>query len=129
MVKNNRGDRRYWKCIVSLCPATVNTHYETITKSVNYHTHVSNSARVKTEAVINLVKERCIKEMTPIPTIYEEDRAKLHSADYMDTNPDHDDVISELPTFYEKRMSLYRSCNKETPKLPITRTDIQLEDK
>jgi hypothetical protein len=71
--------------------------------------HVSNSARVKTEAVINVVKERCIKEMTPIPTIYEEDRAKLRSADYMDTNPDHDDVISELPTFYEKRMSLYRS--------------------
>jgi len=26
MVKNNRGDRRYWKCIVPLCPATVNTH-------------------------------------------------------------------------------------------------------
>ena len=67
--------------------------------------------------------------MTPIPTIYEEDRAKLRSADYMDTNPDHDDVISELPTFYEKHMSLYRSCNKETPKLPINRTDIQLEGK
>jgi hypothetical protein len=26
-------------------------------------------------------------------------------------------------------MSLYRSRNKETPKLPITRTDIQLEGK
>ena len=26
MVKNNRGDRRYWKCIVPLCPTTVNTH-------------------------------------------------------------------------------------------------------
>jgi hypothetical protein len=54
-------------------------------------------------------------------------RAKLRSADYIDTNPNHDDIISELPTFYENRMSFYRSHNKETPKLPITRTDIQLE--
>ena len=47
----------------------------------------------------------------------------------MDTNPYHDDIISELPTFYENRMSFYRSRNKETPKLPITRSDIQLEGK
>ena len=40
MVKNNRRGRRYQKCMVPLCPATVNTHYETITKSANYHTHV-----------------------------------------------------------------------------------------
>jgi hypothetical protein len=44
-------------------------------------------------------------------------------------NPNHDDIISELPTFYENRRSFYRSRNKETPKLPITRTDIQLEGK
>jgi hypothetical protein len=47
----------------------------------------------------------------------------------MDTNPEHDDFISELPTFYENRMSFYRSRNKETPTLPITCTDIQLEGK
>jgi hypothetical protein len=47
MVKNNKGDRCYWKCIIPLCPATASTHYETITKSANYHTHVPNSARVK----------------------------------------------------------------------------------
>jgi hypothetical protein len=47
MVKNNRGDKRYWKSIVPLCPATVNAHYETITKGANYHTHAPNSARLK----------------------------------------------------------------------------------
>ena len=57
MVKNNKGDRCYWKCIIPLCPATANTHYETITKSANYHTHVPNSARVKAEGVINIIKE------------------------------------------------------------------------
>ena len=57
MVKNNKGDRCYWKCIVPLCPATVNTHYETITKSANYHTHAPNSARVKAEGGINIIKE------------------------------------------------------------------------
>jgi hypothetical protein len=66
---------------------------------------------------------------TPIPTINEEVRAKLCIADYMDTIPDHNDVMSDLPTFYENRMSLYRSRNKEKPKLPITRTYIQLEGK
>jgi hypothetical protein len=66
--KNNRGDRRYWEGIVPLCPATISTHWETITKSGNYHTHVPNSARVKFEAVINIIKGRCIKETTPIPT-------------------------------------------------------------
>jgi hypothetical protein len=43
--------------------------------------------------------------------------------------PDHDDIISELPTFYENSRLFYRSHNKETPKLPITRTDIQLDGK
>ena len=57
MVKNNKGDICYWKCIVPLCPATVNTHYEIITKSANYHTHAPNSARVKAEGVINIIKE------------------------------------------------------------------------
>ena len=47
MVKNNRGDKRYWKSIVPLCPDTVNDHYETITKGANYHTHAPNSARLK----------------------------------------------------------------------------------
>ena len=56
-------------------------------------------------------------------------RAKLRSADFKDTNPNQDDIISELPTFYENSRSFYRSRNKETPKLPITRTDIQLEGK
>ena len=57
MVKNNKGDRCYWKCIIPLCPATANTHYETITKSANYHTHAPNSARVKAGGVINIIKE------------------------------------------------------------------------
>ena len=57
MVKNNKGDTCYWKCNVPLCPATVNIHYETITKSANYHTHAPNSARVKAEGVINIIKE------------------------------------------------------------------------
>ena len=114
------------------------------------HTHTHNSARLKAEAVINVIIERCIKKTTPIPTIYEDEMAKLRSAHYidinfrprrhketntyqlrsvhyMDTNPDHDNVISELSTFYENRMSPYRSRNKETQNLPITRTDIQLE--
>jgi hypothetical protein len=47
----------------------------------------------------------------------------------MDTIPDYNDVMSDLPTFYENRMSPYRSRNKEKPKLPTTRTDIQLEGK
>ena len=129
MVKTTRGDRRYWKCIVPQCPATVNTHYDNITKFGNNHTHAANTAKVKADEVLQMIKQRSIKETTPIPTIYDEESAKLRSADYMEENPDHDDVIAELPTFYQSRMSMYRARNKETPKLPSTRTDIQLEGK
>jgi hypothetical protein len=47
-----------------------------------------------------MIKERWIKETTPIPNIYDEEMAQLHSVDYMDTNPDHHDVISEMSTSY-----------------------------
>jgi hypothetical protein len=40
----------------------------------------------------------------------------------MDTNPDHNGVISELPRFYHNLISLYRIHNK---KLLITLTDIE----
>ena len=129
MVKTTRGDRRYWKCVVPLCTATVNTHMDNITKQSNNHTHVANTARVKAESVLNIIKKRSASEATPIPSIYDEERAKLRSAEYMEANPDHEDVIAELPTFYESRMTFYRARNKETPKLPTTRTDIQLEGK
>jgi hypothetical protein len=50
-------------------------------KVANYHTHAPNSARVNAQTVINTIKERCIKETTPIPTIYDEERTQLSSAD------------------------------------------------
>jgi len=127
MVKTSRGHRRYWKCVVPQCSATINTHYDNITKMGNYHNHAPNKSRVKAENVINKMKERSIKEATPIPTIYEEERALLRHADYIDANPDHEDVLAELPTFYECRMSLYRQRNKEIPKIPTTRNDIDLQ--
>ncbi|VDI62638.1 Hypothetical predicted protein [Mytilus galloprovincialis] len=126
MVKTTRGDRRYWKCIVPLCPATINTHYDTVTKNANHHSHPASTIRVKAEAVLNIMRERCMKETTPIPTIYEEERAKLRSIEYMEVNPDHD---LELPTYYEKRMSLYRARHKDTLLLPITRIEVNLEGK
>ena len=129
MVKTTKGDRRYWKSIVPFCTATVNTHFDNIIKLGNHHSHAPNTARVKAEAVLNTIKQRCAKETTPIPTIYEEERAKLRSAEYMDVNPDHEDVIAELPSFYETRMGFYRSRNRETPRLPSTRTDINLDGK
>ncbi|CAC5402834.1 unnamed protein product [Mytilus coruscus] len=129
MVKTARGDKRYWKCIVQLSPATINTHYDSVTKNANHHSHPPSTIRVKAEAVLNIMRERCMKETTPIPTIYEEERAKLRSLEYMEVNPDHDDVIAELPTYYDKRMSLYRARSKETPLLPITRIDVNLEGK
>ncbi|CAC5365570.1 unnamed protein product [Mytilus coruscus] len=99
------------------------------TKTQNHHSQPPSTIRVKAEAVLNIMRERCMKETTPIPTIYEEERVKLRSLEYMVVNPDHDDVIAELPTYYEKRMSLYRARSKETPLLPITRIDVNLEGK
>ena len=111
MVKTTKGDRRYWKCIVPFCTATANTHFDNITKLGNHHSHAPNTTRVNAEAVLNTIKQICAKETTPITAIYEEDRAELRSAEYMDINPDHEDVIAELPSFYETRMRFYRSRN------------------
>jgi hypothetical protein len=78
MVKNNRGDRRYWKCIVLLCPATVNTHYKTVTKSANYHTHFrtnrhrpwhTNSSYSQTTAT--QIKFSCLLQLATSPTLYQ----------------------------------------------------------
>jgi hypothetical protein len=46
-----------------------------------------------------IIKERSIKETTPIPTIYDEESAKLRSEYYMETNPDHDDIIVKIKIF------------------------------
>ncbi|CAC5395853.1 unnamed protein product [Mytilus coruscus] len=115
--------------IVEHIETTINTHYDTVTKNANHHAHPPSTIRVKAEVVLIITKERCMKETTPIPTICEEERAKLRSLEYMGVNPDHDDVIAELPTYYEKRMSLYRARRKETPLLPITRIDVNLDGK
>jgi hypothetical protein len=37
-------------------------------------------ARVKSQAVLNTIKERCTKESIPTPTSYDDERAKLCSA-------------------------------------------------
>ena len=52
-------------------------------------------------------------------------RNSLDKDDYI--LPEHEDVISELPSFYESHMTFYRARNIETPLLPQTRSEIQLE--
>ena len=75
-IKWNRGDGLYFKCIDPLCLAIINTLYET---KANCLTLSPNSTRVRSPEVLDITKERCIKETTIIPTIYHEERTKLHS--------------------------------------------------
>jgi hypothetical protein len=58
---------------------------------------------------IMLSKQKGICNFRLRPSV--EERANLRSTDYMDTNPDHNDVISEIPRFYDNLISLYRIHN------------------
>lgn len=68
-VNNNRNDRVYWSCIVPTCRATVNTHEGNIVKFGPAHNHPATQAKIEIVKIIQTMKDRARKEVTPIPTI------------------------------------------------------------
>ena len=75
---------------------------------------------------MNLVTERCAKEVKPIPSIYSEKLNKLRNNEWDDTSRE---VVERPSTFNSAKSSLYRSRRKQTPPLPRSMTDIALEGK
>jgi hypothetical protein len=88
------------------------------------HNHPANHAGLAASAFVNELKDRCREEVRPIPTLYNEEIAKLLNRDFDDSDAD---VIRQIPTFYSCRTALYHSRAKVMPKLPKSQADIELE--
>ena len=114
MVKTTKGDRHisilemYCTTLHSNSQYPLRQHHQTRRPT---HPHTKHSKSKGRDCSQHHIKDRSKKETTPIPTIYEEERAKLRSADYIEAKQDHEDVIAELPSIYEFRMTFYRARN------------------
>ena len=72
------------------------------------------------------MKQWANAEVTPIPTIYEEELTKLRTPEW---NDDTRQIIEQLPTYYSCKTALYHQKLLNIPGLSKTTTDINLQDK
>jgi len=61
-----------------------------------------------------------------VPSIYQEEITKLRDDEW---DADSKEIVQKLPTFYSSKSTLYRARRKQTPKLPASSIDIQLDGK
>ena len=65
-------------------------------------------------------------EIKPVLSIYQEEITKLRDDEW---DADSKEIVQKLPTFYSSKSTLYRARRKQTPKLPASSIDIQLDGK
>ncbi|XP_069136696.1 uncharacterized protein [Argopecten irradians] len=124
-IKFTRGERTYWRCTVSTCPATVNTRNRILVGFGRHpHSHPANHASIVAKEIMSYVKTRSQREVRPIPSIYQEEVTKLRDSDWDD---EARAVVQQIPTFNSARSALYRARRKQTPRLPKTRAEIDLD--
>ena len=90
------------------------------------HNHLPNRAAVEGRKIITNIRKRVIDELTPVPSIYDEEITKLRDAPW---DAQTREIAANLPTFDTSKSSLYRSRQKTIPPIPNTRPDIQQEGK
>jgi len=123
-IQKRRNDRVYWRCVLRQCAATLITLNSILVSLGQNHNHPTDTVSLAADAFINNVKKRCREEVSPIPTIFDEELGKLRSREYDD---DVGDMIRKIPTFESCRAALYRTRSKVIPRLPATQQDINLE--
>jgi len=102
-----KGSRTYWKCTVSGCPATLNTHNDIpVGFGRHRHNHQSDHAAVVAKQIMHCITNRCKDEICPIPSIFAEEITNLRDNDW---DEESKTVIEHLPTFYSAKSPLYRS--------------------
>jgi len=123
-IRSRRNDRCYWRCVNRDCRGTVTTLNNIPIAFGQDHNHPSDYLGLAAAAFINTVKNKCREEVTPVTAIYDEEIQNLLSRE---ADGDVENVISQIPTFYSCKTALYHSRSKTLPKLPATRTDIDLQ--
>ncbi|CAF0891709.1 unnamed protein product [Adineta steineri] len=80
LFKSNKGttSTKYWICTFSGCPAKIHTTLNDVVEEiVNEHNHPPEKEKIEVRKFRAKVKERAMKETTPIPQIYEEECARM----------------------------------------------------
>ena len=74
-VKNRHKDTTYWRCRHQTrgCFATATTQNNVLCKIGLPHNHASDPKSVEIAKLLNKMKKRTREEVTPVPTIYEEE--------------------------------------------------------
>lgn len=70
--------KKYWKCEVKYCPATVHTNIndQFVRKGDQEHTHLSSPEHVQIRQLKGRVKDRVTHENIPIGKIYDDELAR-----------------------------------------------------
>ena len=103
-VKNKRNNRVYWRCTITACPSTVNTHEGHLVKIGPPHNHQANQSKIEVIKIMQTMKQRAKNEVTPIQAIYEEELVKLRTPEWNDD--DTRQIVEQLPTYYSCKTSL-----------------------
>ena len=62
-MKNNNGERIYWRCTVKDCPATINTQNNIPAGfGCRPHNHQSNQTKIDAKQIINTIRNRAIEQ-------------------------------------------------------------------
>ncbi|VDI03734.1 Hypothetical predicted protein [Mytilus galloprovincialis] len=80
--------------------------------------------QLKVDDVLQRMKVRCTNELTPIPTIYEEELVKLRTDD---CNDDTQELVENIPTFPSCKNIMYNKRKKNLPVLPKTVDQINID--
>ena len=83
--KTRRVERVYWKCVLRQCAATLITFNEILMSLGQYHNHLAKVVSLAADALVNQTKKRCREQVTPIPSIYDEEICSIRDRD----NDDH----------------------------------------
>ena len=101
-MKNNNGERIYWRCTVKDCPATIK--YIPTGFGRRPHNHPRNQAKIAAQQIINTIRKRAKSEAESLPKLYDEEICKLRTQDW---NDDTKNTVEQLPTFPSVKSSLY----------------------
>ena len=125
---NRRGtDKTFWRCVVPGCSASLSTVDNIPTGfGTRPHSHPADHTNVVAKQIMNKITKRCKEEVRPIPTIFTEELNKLRDNEWDKTCQE---VVERLPTFNTAKSALYRARGKQTPKLPKTQQEIELDGK
>ena len=72
------NNTKYWICTINGCSSKVHTTLDDqLVQVIDNHNHPSEKEKIEVRKFREQIKERVVKEATPVPQIYEEECVKM----------------------------------------------------